>query len=59
MEDLIVSTVKKTARQNVMPVYRDRFEVVAAKLGDDAGAIGAAAWAKRSITKTDDLVSKA
>ncbi len=59
MEDLIVSTVKKTARQNVMPVYRDRFDVVAAKLGDDAGAIGAAAWAKRSITKTDDLVNNA
>lgn len=49
MEELIVGTVRKTARQHVMPVYRDRFEVVAAKLGDDAGAIGAAAWAKRVI----------
>ena len=46
MEDLFVDTVKKTAKQNVMSVYKDRFEVVAAKLGDDAGAIGAAAWAK-------------
>ncbi|MGB7343127.1 MAG: ROK family protein [Pirellulaceae bacterium] len=49
MEDLIVSTVRKTARANVMPVYRDRFEVVAAKLGDDAGVKGAAAWAKRKF----------
>ena len=49
MEDLIVSTVKKTARNNVMEPYRDRFDVVAAKLGDDAGAIGAAAWIKRKV----------
>ncbi|MEM6363979.1 MAG: ROK family protein [Planctomycetota bacterium] len=46
MEDLIVSTVKQTARDSVMSVYKDRFDVVAAKLGDDAGVIGAAAWAK-------------
>lgn len=49
MEDLIVGTVVKTARRNVMNTYRDRFDVVAAKLGDDAGAIGAAAWAKKRI----------
>lgn len=51
MESLIIGTVKKTARQNVMPVYRDLFDVVAAKLGDDAGAIGSAAWARRVITQ--------
>ncbi len=50
MEDLIVGTVRKTARQSVMSVYRDRFDVVAAKLGDDAGALGAAAWAKRKLS---------
>jgi glucokinase len=47
METLFIETITKTARQNVMHVYRDRFQVVAAKLGDDAGAIGAAAWARR------------
>ncbi|MEM6691533.1 MAG: ROK family protein, partial [Planctomycetota bacterium] len=47
MEDLIVGTVKKFAQDSVMKVYRDRFDVVAAKLGDDAGVLGAAAWAKR------------
>lgn len=47
MEELIVNAVRKTARANVMDVYKDRFEVVAAKLGDDAGVKGAAAWARR------------
>ena len=49
MEDLIVSTVRNTARESVMSVYKDRFEVVAAKLGDDAGVKGAAAWARHEI----------
>ena len=53
MEDLMVGTVSKTAKKNVMPVYRDRFEVVAAKLGDDAGAIGAAAWAKKQMAESE------
>ena len=49
MEDLIVGTVEKTARASVMEAYRDRFRVVAAELGDDAGVKGAAAWARRTI----------
>ena len=49
MEDLIVGSVRKTARQNVMSVYKDRFEVVAAKLGDDAGVLGAAACARQEL----------
>jgi glucokinase len=51
MEELIVGTVKKTARANVMGPYKDSFDVVAAKLGDDAGAIGAAAWAMKKCTE--------
>jgi len=51
MEDLIVGTVRKTARQNVMSVYKDCFRVVAAKLGDDAGVIGAAAWARQELSE--------
>lgn len=54
MEELFISTVKKTAKQNVMSVYKDRFEVVAAKLGDDAGAIGAAAWARDRTEKAGE-----
>ncbi len=53
MEELIVGTVRKTARHNVMSVYKDRFDVVAAKLGDDAGVLGAAAWARQEIESRD------
>ncbi len=49
MEDLIVGTVKRIAKKNVMQAYRDRFDVVAAKLGDDASVLGAAAWAQHRI----------
>ncbi|MEL6110411.1 MAG: ROK family protein [Planctomycetota bacterium] len=49
MEELIVGTVEKTARASVMEAYRERFKVVAAELGDDAGVKGAAAWARRAI----------
>ncbi|MEM6471075.1 MAG: ROK family protein [Planctomycetota bacterium] len=51
MEDLFVKTVAGTARDNVMEVYRNRFKVVPAKLGDDAGVQGAAAWAKSNHEK--------
>ena len=49
MEDLFVGNVAKTARKHVIGAYRERFEVVPAKLGDDAGVLGAAAWAKQEI----------
>ncbi len=48
MPKLFVEEVKEAARKNVMEAYRDSFKVVAAKLGDDAGALGAAAWAADS-----------
>jgi glucokinase len=51
MEELIVGTVRKTAKESVMSVYKDRFEVVAAKLGDDASVLGAAAWARQELTR--------
>lgn len=49
MEDLFVSTVRKTARDGVMSVYKDHFDVKPATLGDDAGVMGAAAWAKAQL----------
>lgn len=58
MEDLILSTVKRTARQSVMSAYKDRFEIVAAKLGDDAGVLGAAAWARQELNRTEASSSK-
>jgi hypothetical protein len=33
-----------TAKKNVFDCYRDEFVVKVAALGDDAGAMGAAAW---------------
>jgi len=51
MEELIVGTVKKTARKHVMQAYRDRFDVVPAKLGDDASVLGAAAWIRHCVIK--------
>ncbi|MCC7420163.1 MAG: ROK family protein [Planctomycetaceae bacterium] len=49
MPKLFVGEVKDAARKNVMDTYRDTFKVVAAKLGDDATALGAAAWAVASL----------
>jgi len=34
-----------------MDVYRDRFRVVSAKLGDDAGVMGSAAWARKKVER--------
>jgi glucokinase len=45
LPDLFVETVAKVAKSHLMPTYADSFRVVAAKLGDDATAMGAAAWA--------------
>lgn len=51
MEELFLETVSKTAHKHVMEVYKNRFKVVAAQLGDDAGVKGAAAWARRKISE--------
>lgn len=45
MPELFVKVVRDMARETTMSPYRDSFQVVAAKLGDDAGVLGAAAWA--------------
>jgi glucokinase len=45
---LFVDIVGKVANEHLMPTYEDTFKVVAAKLGDDATAMGAAAWAAAS-----------
>jgi glucokinase len=49
MPDLIVEAVEKTARAHAMPSMAKSFKVVAAKLGDDAGVMGAAAWVERTV----------
>ncbi|MCA9078143.1 MAG: ROK family protein [Planctomycetaceae bacterium] len=49
MPDLFVKEVMSSARSRVMAAYRDTFKVVEAKLGDDAGVLGAAAWAEKTF----------
>jgi len=48
MTELFVEEVGGAAKRRVLPAFADSFEVVAAKLGDDAGVMGAAAWAEHS-----------
>ena len=50
MPEIFVDFALKVARKRVMPAYRRSFTMVAAKLQDDAGATGAAAWAKYTVT---------
>lgn len=49
MPELIVREVEKAAAERVMPSFAKGMKIVAAKLGDDAGFRGAAAWAKTAL----------
>jgi glucokinase len=50
MPALYVEEVEKAAAGRVMPAFRGTFKVVATKLGDDAGVLGAAAWARKVLS---------
>ncbi len=49
MPELFLKTVKESARRRVLGPYKKSFKVVAAELEDDAGVMGAAAWARKKI----------
>ncbi len=49
MPKLFVRDVMTAAQDRVMFAYQDSFKVVAAELGDDAGVLGAAAWAEKMV----------
>ena len=49
MPRLYVDEIAKTLSKHVMPSYQNSFELKVAKLGDDAGAMGAAAWTRQCI----------
>ena len=49
MTDLFVNEVGEAARLRVLPSLVESFEVVAARLGDDAGVMGTAAWAQHVV----------
>jgi glucokinase len=49
MPKLFVAEVDTSARKRVLPIYANSFNISAAKMGDDATATGAAAWARAQI----------
>ncbi len=49
MPELFVKEVSQVAKRSIFECYRDQFEIKAAKLGDDAATVGAAAWIKRQL----------
>jgi len=49
MPKLFIEVVHSVARDTAMSPFRDAFEVVPAMLGDDAGVLGAAAWAAQCL----------
>ncbi|MFV1966776.1 MAG: ROK family protein [Pirellulaceae bacterium] len=51
MPDLFVREVTKSANARVMSSFVGSFEVVVAKLGDDASVLGAAAWAQKVVSE--------
>ncbi len=50
MPELFVSEVRKSAEAAAMTAFRGQYSVAAAALGDDATAMGAAAWARRVVS---------
>ena len=49
MPELYVEQVTAAAKKWVLPAYAKTYEIVAAKLADDAVALGAAAWAETTF----------
>jgi len=49
MPELYVEEVEKATRALVLPSYRKTFRLATAKMGDDATATGAAAWARHVL----------
>ncbi len=49
MPDLMLREITKVARKSVFECYQDEFEIRCAKLGDDAGVVGCAAWVAKRV----------
>jgi len=56
ISEIYLDEVTQTAKRSVLQCYEDMFEIKMAKLGDDAGAMGAAIWAKQNIPATAPLI---
>ncbi len=53
MPQYMLPLIEKKARNRVLPSLRDVYKIKEAKLGDDAGVMGAAALAKQSVDSTE------
>ncbi len=49
MPELFIDEVRKRTQKRILPAYRDVYKIVLAELGDEAGVMGAAAWARHTI----------
>lgn len=56
MPKLIVKSVEAAAAEYLLPSLRDSFHVAVAELGDFAGAIGAAAWVRKTVETKPNAV---
>ncbi|MFK7767954.1 MAG: ROK family protein [Mariniblastus sp.] len=54
MPNVMLPRIEKIARKRVLPSLQSVFKIKEAKLGDDAGVMGAAALAKQSVTGSID-----
>ncbi len=53
MPEFFADEISRTADEHVMPPFRGTFRVKTAELGDDAGVLGAAAWAEQQIRRNN------
>ena len=53
LEEIYFEEVNRIAKKNILQCYSGMFEVKMAKLGDDAGAMGAALWGAKKIFKSN------
>jgi glucokinase len=49
MPERFLKKITSVAKSSVFECYRDQFEVQVAKLGDDAGVVGCAAWVSKMV----------
>ncbi len=49
LEEIYMEEVNRVTKKSVLPSYNGMFEIKMAKLGDDAGAMGAALWGKSRL----------
>ncbi len=57
MPELMLKEITKVARRSVFECYRDEFEIRCAKLGDDAGTVGCAAWVAKRVAEQSKVIT--